>query len=144
MIINLLIYAKYQINYHTSSDYTIVGNHYGTPKPSKDPSDNPFRRTNSVGTLLPGQHPSSEGKRRRNRSNIEVSTNNRSSISRSPSDIQPPMLTRKKSLERAQSSSNLGPLPPNWEMAFTEDGVPYFIEWVWVDWLDWIWIWFSV
>lgn len=128
MIINLLIYAKYQINYHTSSDYTIVGNHYGTPKPSKDPSDNPFRRTNSVGTLLPGQHPSSEGKRRRNRSNIEVSTNNRSSISRSPSDIQPPMLTRKKSLERAQSSSNLGPLPPNWEMAFTEDGVPYFIE----------------
>ena len=23
---------------------------------------------------------------------------------------------------------DLGPLPPNWEMAYTEDGTPYFIE----------------
>ncbi|ELU17710.1 hypothetical protein CAPTEDRAFT_146207 [Capitella teleta] len=37
-------------------------------------------------------------------------------------------LTRKKSLERAQSAGNLGPLPSNWEMAYTEDGIPYFID----------------
>ena len=37
-------------------------------------------------------------------------------------------LVRKRSLERAHSASNLGPLPDNWEMAYTDDGHPYFIE----------------
>lgn len=37
-------------------------------------------------------------------------------------------VSRKKSLERAHSTSNLGPLPPNWEMAYTDEGHPYFIE----------------
>ena len=43
-------------------------------------------------------------------------------------DLPPVPFTRKKSLERAQSTSNLGPLPDNWEMAYTDDGHPYFIE----------------
>jgi len=40
------------------------GNHYGTPRPSGDSSVRP--------EVVPGQHPSSEGKRRRNRSNVEA------------------------------------------------------------------------
>lgn len=43
-------------------------------------------------------------------------------------EMPPQSFTRKKSLEKAHSSSNLGPLPPNWEMAYTDDGHPYFIE----------------
>ena len=111
--------------------FLFPGNHYGTPKPPKDPTGpSPFRRTNSAGTLLPGQHPSSDGKRRRNRSNIETSSN-KTSPSHTAEDAPPPF-QRKRSLQRAQNNSNssLGPLPSNWEMAYTEDGTPYFIEWV--------------
>ncbi|KAK2177076.1 hypothetical protein NP493_619g01026 [Ridgeia piscesae] len=110
------------------------GNHYGTPKPPKDPlQPSPFRRTNSMGTLLPGQTPSSEGKRRRNRSNIETGTLSKQLPNQSDigsRDVFPKQQQRKKSLEHAQSMSNdrLGPLPPNWEMAFTDDGTPYFID----------------
>ena len=46
----------------------IPGNHYGTPKPSEVASG-PGR---PVDTVIPGAHPSSEGKRRRNRSNVEA------------------------------------------------------------------------
>ena len=50
--------------------YSIIipGNHYGTPKPSEVVSG-PGRTVDSV---IPGAHPSSEGKRRRNRSNVEA------------------------------------------------------------------------
>merc|ERR1719220_1128466 len=41
------------------------GNHYGTPKP---PADGQHKSD----TVIPGAHPSSEGKRRRNRSNVEA------------------------------------------------------------------------
>ena len=41
------------------------GNHYGTPKPSPD-------STSKTDTVIPGAHPSSEGKRKRNRSNVEA------------------------------------------------------------------------
>lgn len=30
--------------------------------------------------------------------------------------------------EWSRSEDNLGPLPSNWEIAFTEDNVKYFIE----------------
>ncbi|XP_074645982.1 membrane-associated guanylate kinase, WW and PDZ domain-containing protein 1-like [Tubulanus polymorphus] len=99
------------------------GNHYGTPKPLSDDETAPlFGRANSSSNLLPGSHPSSDGKRRRNRSNIEK-----------PEDYSAPAppsgaLTRKKSLEQGLNSPDLGPLPDNWEMAFTEDGHPYFID----------------
>ena len=43
----------------------VAGNHYGTPKPSADGG-------HKSDTVIPGAHPSSEGKRRRNRSNVEA------------------------------------------------------------------------
>ena len=46
-------------------NFLFSGNHYGTPKPSPD---SPVR----TDTVIPGAHPSSEGKRRRNRSNVEA------------------------------------------------------------------------
>ncbi len=48
-----------------------IGNHYGTPKPSKE-STSSWR--SPEGLNFPGAHPSSEGKRRRNRSNVEAMT----------------------------------------------------------------------
>lgn len=56
--------------------FDILGNHYGTPMPLKDAYQSPMRRSNSIGPsnclILPGAHASSEGKRRRNRSNVEA------------------------------------------------------------------------
>ena len=67
--------------------FSFAGNHYGTPKPSKDSgrvdpgggsvtnssgSNGPTSANNLVN--FPGAHPSSEGKRRRNRSNVEAMT----------------------------------------------------------------------
>ena len=66
----------------------ITGNHYGTPKPSKEskatgsgsttlrpPDEVSSSTTGSNGVIhFPGAHPSSEGKRRRNRSNVEAMT----------------------------------------------------------------------
>jgi len=59
-----------------------TGNHYGTPKPSKEPPVSPPQSSDSntnlssaslvLGALFPGAHPSSEGKRKRNRSNVEA------------------------------------------------------------------------
>ena len=102
----------------------VPGNHYGTPKPPREPQG-PVRRSNSI-AQLPSHHPFSEGRRKRTRST------NESGASPEPftEDQLPPPMSRKKSLERAHSLSNLGPLPPNWEMAFTDDGQPYFIEYV--------------
>lgn len=60
----------------------MTGNHYGTPKPSKEPPVSPPQSSGSntnlssaglvLGALFPGAHPSSEGKRKRNRSNVEA------------------------------------------------------------------------
>lgn len=154
--------------------FFFLGNHYGTPKPPKEPTLPPFRRTNSASTLLPGPHPSSEGKRRRNRSNVET-TSMPKSFNQNEEPTTPG--TRKRQLERSKSDQDLGskdkerdirergmdfarhaplplprydgpadkkekdrqeeedrreretgPLPPNWEMAWTEDGNIYFIE----------------
>ena len=64
----------------------IAGNHYGTPKPSKESKTSGSSATSrlpdegsstpSSGGVInfPGAHPSSEGKRRRNRSNVEAMT----------------------------------------------------------------------
>ena len=47
-----------------------AGNHYGTPKPAAEQS---AARPAVIGdVILPGRHPNSEGKRRRNRSNVEA------------------------------------------------------------------------
>ncbi|PVD24614.1 hypothetical protein C0Q70_15098 [Pomacea canaliculata] len=98
------------------------GNHYGTPKPPKEPTLPLVRRSNSIG--LPGGQSKvgTEGhQRKRSRSGSEM-------VPEVFEDEYVQPFTRKKSLERAHSSSNLGPLPANWEMAFTEDGHPYFID----------------
>ena len=119
------IHYTNQMKWNNWSCFTLPppGNHYGTPKPPKEPTAPLVRRSNSSATGLPGGQSRFPPQRKRTQSGSEL-----------PLDtfedeyVQP--FTRKKSLERAHSASNLGPLPPNWEMAFTEDGHPYFIEWV--------------
>ena len=81
------------------------GNHYGTPKP-------PGEGNSNRPVLLSGAHPSSEGKRRRNRSNVEAMAAN--------AVVMPP--------PQESPQSDLGPLPPNWEKAYTETGEPYYID----------------
>lgn len=101
------------------------GNQYGTPRPPKDPQGQIPRRTSSIGSILPGAHPSSEGKRRRNRSNTDAPTPKSPATPKKDFPAPPP---RGVSMQKSGSSSSLGPLPPNWEMAFTPDGHPYFID----------------
>jgi len=109
------------------------GNMYGTPKPPKDPQGPIPRRTSSIGSILPGgmlpgAHPSSEGKRRRNRSNTDVPPKSPSTPSTpgTPKKLPEPP-PRGVSLEKLESGE-LGPLPQNWEKAYTEEGHMYFIE----------------
>lgn len=71
----------------------LAGNHYGTPKPPKEASTSIIRAASAnapssalasasdagsssvtSSSLFPGAHPSSEGKRKRNRSNVEAMT----------------------------------------------------------------------
>ncbi|XP_060571370.1 membrane-associated guanylate kinase, WW and PDZ domain-containing protein 1-like [Ruditapes philippinarum] len=99
------------------------GNMYGTPKPPKDPQGQIPRRTSSIGSILPGAHPS-DGKRRRYRSNTDLTPKSPAT----PRKILPDPPPRGKSSEQPDWVDNLGPLPPNWEMAFTDDGHPYFID----------------
>lgn len=94
------------------------GNHYGTPKPQEE------------GLLLPGAHPSSEGKRRRNRSNVEAMT--AKSQEPAPSTSQGGLLQQPNGAGPPRDASpgafDLEPLPACWEKAYTEDGEPYFIN----------------
>ncbi|XP_023222053.1 membrane-associated guanylate kinase, WW and PDZ domain-containing protein 2-like isoform X4 [Centruroides sculpturatus] len=126
------------------------GNHYGTPKPHKETPTTPPRRTNSIGNssgiILPGAHPSSEGKRRRNRSNVEAMAaksvdptdssdcsllgqqpNTRSSTPLSAWSARRNSGNLNKN-EDVSPLSNLGPLPDNWEKAYTPNGEVYFID----------------
>ncbi|XP_050413169.2 membrane-associated guanylate kinase, WW and PDZ domain-containing protein 2 isoform X3 [Patella vulgata] len=97
------------------------GNHYGTPRPPKEPQPNALMRRPTPGGNMAGSP--GDTKRKRNNSSSEAVQSNDYS-----DELPLPPLTRKKSLERAHSSSNLGPLPSNWEMAFTDEGQPYFID----------------
>lgn len=126
------------------------GNHYGTPKPSKEPPVSSPQSSGSVsnisalaiglGSLFPGAHPSSEGKRKRNRSNVEAMAAKSTQPENIPdngvvsndgdhlpvSGLPPSYLHAGESSEAIRS--DLGPLPPNWEKAFTERGEVYFID----------------
>ncbi|KAJ9598628.1 hypothetical protein L9F63_010698, partial [Diploptera punctata] len=152
------------------------GNHYGTPKPSKEPPVSPPQSSGSnsnlssvglvLGGLFPGAHPSSEGKRKRNRSNVEAmaaknmepeSTTSNNLINEGIQTIlncsqamksqgahvctcgsnsgrdQLPGVGAPPSYFHAGDGpeslrSDLGPLPPNWEKAYTERGEVYFID----------------
>ncbi|CAG2053360.1 unnamed protein product [Timema podura] len=130
------------------------GNHYGTPKPSKEQPVSPPQSSGSssnlnivgltLGGLFPGAHPSSEGKRKRNRSNVEAMA----AKNMEPELIGGNLLVgdgpggglenlggpgAPPSYYHAGDStdtlrSDLGPLPPNWEKAYTERGEVYFID----------------
>ncbi|XP_063219492.1 membrane-associated guanylate kinase, WW and PDZ domain-containing protein 1 isoform X3 [Bacillus rossius redtenbacheri] len=131
------------------------GNHYGTPKPSKEPpvsppqscsvSFNPDILGVALGSIFPGVHPSSEGKRKRNRSNVEAMAAKNmepeliggnilvgddpvgGSRENMPTSAAPPNYYRDGD-GMDSFRSDLGPLPQNWEKAFTERGEVYFID----------------
>nr|CAD7456781.1 unnamed protein product [Timema tahoe] len=141
---------------NSSSSIVELGNHYGTPKPSKEQPVSPPQSSGSssnlnivgltLGGLFPGAHPSSEGKRKRNRSNVEAMA----AKNMEPELIGGNLLVgdgpggggglenlggpgAPPSYYHAGDSidtlrSDLGPLPPNWEKAYTERGEVYFID----------------
>ncbi|XP_029107857.1 membrane-associated guanylate kinase, WW and PDZ domain-containing protein 2-like isoform X7 [Scleropages formosus] len=152
---------------------TYEDNYYGTPKPPAEPT----LLLNVTDQILPGARPSSEGKRKRNKSvsNMEKTSIepleeegeeeeeerpivNGNSVAITPeaseheekstsasgetaaephpavtSSITPIESTMKEeeppvSPSKAEKSDDLGPLPENWEMAYTEKGEVYFID----------------
>ncbi|XP_066948344.1 membrane-associated guanylate kinase, WW and PDZ domain-containing protein 1-like isoform X22 [Macrobrachium rosenbergii] len=122
------------------------GNHYGTPKPPSLPPDH-LTRGAVGGGVLPGAHPSSEGKRRRNRSNVEAMAANTTTAEPpsesprhpypqgdqfSPSGMHSTMVAEDGGMQLhppdSPTSGELGPLPYNWEKAYTENGEPYYID----------------
>ncbi|KAF2361077.1 PDZ domain [Trinorchestia longiramus] len=201
---------SYETVLHNSRFYSIreEGNHYGTPKPPSQPSTSDPRNQSGGGAngssaagILPGAHPSSEGKRRRNRSNVEAMAANMTEPmpwgAQQPPHTYPPQSQQSPHTYPPQSQQSphtyppqsqqsphtyppqsqqhsdprdhagyppssegqfmmnsdpsmppsamhptsqveegnsgppdgdLGPLPPNWEQAFTEKGEPYFID----------------
>ncbi|KAM9705825.1 membrane-associated guanylate kinase, WW and PDZ domain-containing protein 2a isoform 4-T4 [Menidia menidia] len=146
---------------------TYEDNFYGTPKPPAEPS---ALLLNVTDQLLPGTRPSSEGKRKRNKSvsNMEkasieppeeeeeekpIVNGNGVAVTPESSEhedkstdasgdiapqINPPEAPTEAPKEDGQSpktvvpkpeeNDELGPLPDNWEMAYTEKGEVYFID----------------
>ena len=92
------------------------GNHYGTPKPPGDPSSSANFPAYSRSSVNSGY--SKEGMLPSN--------------SLSPPPGGPPPGARggggAGGFPRMPSSKNLGPLPKNWEIAYTENNEKYFIE----------------
>ena len=87
------------------------GNHYGTPKPPGDPSSTANFPAYSRSSANSGY--SKEG----------VLPSN--SLSPPPAGASS---GRGGGFPRLPSSKNLGPLPKNWEIAYTENNEKYFIE----------------
>ncbi|XP_066948270.1 membrane-associated guanylate kinase, WW and PDZ domain-containing protein 1-like isoform X13 [Macrobrachium rosenbergii] len=125
---------------------SLESNHYGTPKPPSLPPDH-LTRGAVGGGVLPGAHPSSEGKRRRNRSNVEAMAANTTTAEPpsesprhpypqgdqfSPSGMHSTMVAEDGGMQLhppdSPTSGELGPLPYNWEKAYTENGEPYYID----------------
>ncbi|KAM9328026.1 membrane-associated guanylate kinase, WW and PDZ domain-containing protein 2a [Pholidichthys leucotaenia] len=146
---------------------TYEDNFYGTPKPPAEPSP---LLLNVTEQLLPGARPSSEGKRKRNKSvsNMEKasieppeeeeeerpivngngvavtpeSSEHEDKSTDASGDIAPQTNTAEAPTEvpkddgqtpntavtKPEEIDELGPLPDNWEMAYTEKGEVYFID----------------
>ncbi|XP_030575646.1 membrane-associated guanylate kinase, WW and PDZ domain-containing protein 2a isoform X3 [Archocentrus centrarchus] len=146
---------------------TYEDNFYGTPKPPAEPS---ALLLNVTDQLLPGARPSSEGKRKRNKSvsNMEKasieppeeeeeerpivngngvavtpeSSEHEDKSTDASGDIAPqsnPAEAQseipkddgqipKTAVPKPEENDELGPLPDNWEMAYTEKGEVYFID----------------
>ncbi|XP_068573400.1 membrane-associated guanylate kinase, WW and PDZ domain-containing protein 2a isoform X8 [Cebidichthys violaceus] len=146
---------------------TYEDNFYGTPKPPAEPS---ALLLNVTDQLLPGARPTSEGKRKRNKSvsNMEKagieppeeeeeerpvingngvavtpeSSEHEDKSTDASGDIAPQSIpaeappeapkedgqSPKMTLPKPEENDELGPLPDNWEMAYTEKGEVYFID----------------
>ncbi|XP_017267093.1 membrane-associated guanylate kinase, WW and PDZ domain-containing protein 2a isoform X3 [Kryptolebias marmoratus] len=146
---------------------TYEDNFYGTPKPPAEPS---ALLLNVTDQLLPGARPSSEGKRKRNKSvsNMEKasieppeeeeeekpivngngvavtpeSSEHEDKSTDASGDVAPLSNTAeapadvpkedgqspKTVVPKPEENEELGPLPDNWEMAYTEKGEVYFID----------------
>ncbi|KAM3587552.1 uncharacterized protein V6R79_008829 [Siganus canaliculatus] len=146
---------------------TYEDNFYGTPKPPAEPN---ALLLNVTDQLLPGARPTSEGKRKRNKSvsNMEKasieppedeeeerpivngngvavtpeSSEHEDKSTDASGDIAPPTnpadvptdapkndgLSPKITAPKPEENDELGPLPDNWEMAYTEKGEVYFID----------------
>ncbi|XP_044042234.1 membrane-associated guanylate kinase, WW and PDZ domain-containing protein 2a isoform X4 [Siniperca chuatsi] len=146
---------------------TYEDNFYGTPKPPAEPS---ALLLNVTDQLLPGARPTSEGKRKRNKSvsNMEKasieppeeeeeerpivngngvavtpeSSEHEDKSTDASGDIAPQSNTAEAPIEapkedglspkitvpKPEENDELGPLPDNWEMAYTEKGEVYFID----------------
>ncbi|XP_061571289.1 membrane-associated guanylate kinase, WW and PDZ domain-containing protein 2a isoform X3 [Cololabis saira] len=146
---------------------TYEDNFYGTPKPPAEPS---ALLLNVTDQLLPGARPSSEGKRKRNKSvrNMEKasieppeeeeeerpivngngvaitpeSSEHEDKSTDASGDVAPPSIpaeappeapkedgqSPKAVVPKPDENDELGPLPDNWEMAYTEKGEVYFID----------------
>ncbi|XP_059469731.1 membrane-associated guanylate kinase, WW and PDZ domain-containing protein 1-like isoform X5 [Neocloeon triangulifer] len=123
------------------------GNHYGTPKPTKK-SPGPVGASGGavIDAIFPGAHPSSEGKRRRNRSNVEAMAAKNSNVDHeleasngvdevsnnviihTETNPGPPSYSKGPEPLESPRGDELGPLPVNWEKAYTERGEVYFID----------------
>ncbi|XP_063761858.1 membrane-associated guanylate kinase, WW and PDZ domain-containing protein 2a isoform X2 [Eleginops maclovinus] len=146
---------------------TYEDNFYGTPKPPAEPS---ALLLNVTDQLLPGARPTSEGKRKRNKSvsNMEKasieppeeeeeerpvvngngvavtpeSSEHEDKSTDASGDIAPQCVpaeappeapkdegqSPKITLPQPEENDELGLLPDNWEMAYTEKGEVYFID----------------
>lgn len=146
---------------------TYEDNFYGTPKPPAEPS---ALLLNVTDQLLPGARPSSEGKRKRNKSvsNMEKasieppeeeeeerpivngngvavtpeSSEHEDKSTDASGDVGPQINPAeapsevpkddgqipKMAVPKPEENDELGPLPDNWEMAYTEKGEVYFID----------------
>uniref|UniRef100_G3PDZ0 Membrane-associated guanylate kinase, WW and PDZ domain-containing protein 2 n=1 Tax=Gasterosteus aculeatus aculeatus TaxID=481459 RepID=G3PDZ0_GASAC len=129
---------------------TYEDNFYGTPKPPAEPSP-AAPPLNVSEALLPGARPSAQGKRKRNQSvsNMEQRASleppeeeeeespvlNGNGVAITPESSEHEDKSTDASGEVAVETSipdmdeeELGPLPDNWEMAYTEKGEVYFID----------------
>ncbi|XP_029681167.1 membrane-associated guanylate kinase, WW and PDZ domain-containing protein 2a isoform X4 [Takifugu rubripes] len=146
---------------------TYEDNFYGTPKPPAEPG---ALLLNVTDQLLPGARPTSEGKRKRNKSvsNMEKasieppeeeeeerpivngngvvvtpeSSEHEDKSTDTSGDVAPQSnhaevqsdapkedgLSPRITAPQPEETDELGPLPDNWEMAYTEKGEVYFID----------------
>ena len=99
----------------------VSGNRYGTPKPPKDPADQLVQQAN----------PDSAGLKEENRGPSQINVAHlKVQKSKKVENISVQPFGRNTSSENVHTATDLGPLPPGWEMALTEDGHSYYIEWV--------------
>ncbi|XP_051911373.1 membrane-associated guanylate kinase, WW and PDZ domain-containing protein 2a isoform X4 [Hippocampus zosterae] len=134
-------------------------NFYGTPKPPVEPAAPSLNVTERL-LLVAGARPSSEGKRKRNKSvsdmekasieppeeeeeerpGIVVNGNgmaltpesseheDKNAPGEAPAEADPGRSPKSGVLPKLEENDELGLLPDNWEMAYTEKGEVYFID----------------